>query len=894
MKFGINDGDGAQIGLLGLAHDWLKWLALGLAALTPFAYGSYPAWVSGFVVALFCILGLAHVVFCLCRGVEFFAAGVAVRRLSYLLLIWLAALVCYDVIAGLERGRVPAISVRELPYAFAFFSAALIGASFGKRQRAALLWVFLGSGALLSTLALVQWLGWDVKTLSASNIDTAHRPTGVFISPNRLAVMLSLSLSTGLAIFLGLLASAKTSRYDKFKRNWVMPCIVAALLLVICGSLVLTLSRLTLMSYGLCLGIAAWIWAREQRRRQLELGIGQLSQAGRVQHGLLVGAPVLVIFAWAAWTLSFGGENLNERIHGSHESMQRLDVLRLSPTLLLQHPWAGWGLGGFEPAFTGVQKAGLIGRWTRMHNDWLQMALECGWPAFALLLLLTAFWLRDWWRNFSSLTGENTTVSRAWLEQLIPMTGCGTVLLCSIGDFPLRETSLALIFFMLAGLLGRVAQAAAGGAAGATEKNLQRNYFKSLKLGVVALPLAAGLGWSAFVAGRNGLACARSPWLGQLLFPPKAGTDLAAWERAIAIDPGDPQLHYYLSLAATQTPHAEAVVYEKGLQHADIAAALSPREYLIQWTAFTLAEKLNRLELADEYLQRAIALFPQDPRMHQDHGIFYLRRWVEPLQPGSFRRDEGVQRAMQEFHWLLRRELVSEDQLMNWMVGAGCTPDEVSKLWEGEGPHECVSRAKYNAEQDQWDIAERELKSLEMTWHTAGTWDSIWYHTLSGTVLFQKSENVAGIEKWDVALAAVPCKTVTEQRTQERIKQQAADFMTAQARSMSVAAVEQMALALAPKLKEYPIFARQLGLQLYESGKNYSAERLLRETAGKLEPLIRLRAMNALQMGDEPAALEHAYTALQLADSRSDVKQWYAGFILEVEARRRRRKEKGP
>lgn len=903
MTFGIDDGEHERPGLLALAHGWVKWVALGLAGLAPFAYGSYPAWISGFVVAAYCVLGLGHVALCLCRGIDFFPVGRAVRLLSFALLLWLGALVCYDVFAGVEHGRTPALSVRELPYLFAFFSAAMFGASFGKRQSDAMRWIFFGVGVLLAALTFFQWLGWDIKTLKASGVDVANRPSGIFINPNRLAVMLSLCLAVGLSIFPGLIADAKTDPYGGSRRNLFKQCAVAVLLLTICSSLVLTLSRLTLICFGASLGIAAGIWTREQRRKRAQMEFWQLPLAERLQRGLLMGAPVLVIFAWAAWALSFGGQNLNARIYGSVEGLQRLDVVRLSPPLLIEHPWIGWGLGGFEAAFTGVQSAGLIGRWTRMHNDWLQVALECGWPAFVLVLLLTIFWLRDWWRKLRARGGVDASVSREWLEYLLPMTGCATALLCSIGDFPLRETSLAVVFFMLAGHLAR-SMPPAGGLAGSVGGKRPRLHF--FQLGAAALPLAAGLSWSAFVSARNGLACANSPWRGQILFPPRAGTDLAAWERAIALDPGDPQLHYYLALAATQTPHAEAAVYELGLRHAEIAATLSPREYLIQWTAFTLAEKLERLELAAEFLQRAIALFPQDPRMHQDHGIFYLRRWVEPLQPGSFRRVEGLERALREFHWLLQHDLVSEEQLKNWMVGAGCTADEVSLLWQGDGPHEAVSRAKYNAEQGQWNIAEIELKLVhvpvevpvdlpaDLKGLAAGTWDNIWYYSLSGMVAFQKSEALDGIKRWTLALAAAPSQTLLEQRNLESYKQQASDFMVDQARTLPVEIVEKIALALATKLKEYPRFAYDLSLRLHVAGKFYSAEMLLRETAEKSEPLLRLRARNALLMGDEPAALEQAYRALQLADPGGDIKKWYSELILEVEARRRRRKEQGP
>ena len=81
------------------------------------------------------------------------------------------------------------------------------------------------------------------------------------------------------------------------------------------------------------------------------------------------------------------------------------------------------------------------------------LALEAGLPAIVFALALTFFWFRAWLRN---LRGESASrVEVPLILQLVPLSGIVTVLICTAADFPLREPSLAFIFFFLAGALAR-------------------------------------------------------------------------------------------------------------------------------------------------------------------------------------------------------------------------------------------------------------------------------------------------------------------------------------------------------------------------------------------------------------------------------------------------------
>src|SRR5258706_14512218 len=109
--------------------------ALAAVAAAPLIYGSYPPWISGITIAVFCALGALWIVLALIFKTDFFPAPRSIKITALLLLAWLSAVVARDALGWAGPDRSPAASIRTLPYAIAFLSAGMLGAAFGTLQR---------------------------------------------------------------------------------------------------------------------------------------------------------------------------------------------------------------------------------------------------------------------------------------------------------------------------------------------------------------------------------------------------------------------------------------------------------------------------------------------------------------------------------------------------------------------------------------------------------------------------------------------------------------------------------------------------------------------------------------------------------------------------------------
>jgi O-antigen ligase len=69
----------------------------------------------------------------------------------------------------------------------------------------------------------------------------------------------------------------------------------------------------------------------------------------------------------------------------------RSALFSLSLAAVTLHPWAGWGLGSFESAFSVLQPAHVALVYDRAHNVYLETAVELGIPAACLLVAAITF-----------------------------------------------------------------------------------------------------------------------------------------------------------------------------------------------------------------------------------------------------------------------------------------------------------------------------------------------------------------------------------------------------------------------------------------------------------------------------------------------------------------------
>lgn len=131
-----------------------------------------------------------------------------------------------------------------------------------------------------------------------------------------------------------------------------------------------------------------------------------------------------------------------------------LDALRQDPRPL------GLGPGTFQAAFpyyTGPVGNRLEGRWTHLHEDYLQTALEWGWVGAALwgALFFGGLGAGAWWAWSRGETAAR--VRRAWHPRqrvLLPLVvlALGGVALHALVDFPLQIASLQLYVAAYLGL----------------------------------------------------------------------------------------------------------------------------------------------------------------------------------------------------------------------------------------------------------------------------------------------------------------------------------------------------------------------------------------------------------------------------------------------------------
>jgi len=70
----------------------------------------------------------------------------------------------------------------------------------------------------------------------------------------------------------------------------------------------------------------------------------------------------------------------------------RLRLWGLTLELIEQRPWTGYGLGGFASAFAMIRPPDVVLLWTEAHNTYLELAVDLGMPA-AAMLVASVLWL---------------------------------------------------------------------------------------------------------------------------------------------------------------------------------------------------------------------------------------------------------------------------------------------------------------------------------------------------------------------------------------------------------------------------------------------------------------------------------------------------------------------
>ncbi|HEV2747327.1 MAG TPA: O-antigen ligase family protein, partial [Allosphingosinicella sp.] len=122
------------------------------------------------------------------------------------------------------------------------------------------------------------------------------------------------------------------------------------------------------------------------------------------------------------------------------------DVLRVIQMYL---PF-GSGLGTFVPVYQAIENLDLVGEryLNHAHNDYLEIALEMGIPG---ILLVGCFFILFLWAAKNALLGPADRAYRLLCGAAV--VGIVVLLGHSVVDYPMRTSTLALVFALLFGLL---------------------------------------------------------------------------------------------------------------------------------------------------------------------------------------------------------------------------------------------------------------------------------------------------------------------------------------------------------------------------------------------------------------------------------------------------------
>lgn len=96
-----------------------------------------------------------------------------------------------------------------------------------------------------------------------------------------------------------------------------------------------------------------------------------------------------VLFAFAFFAV-LGGDALFLRLEGGRlgeDSATRLAAYQLTRQAIADNPWFGFGLGSFDHAFRLYRDSSLPLWFHHAHNDYLEMAMDLGLPAAAVLFI---------------------------------------------------------------------------------------------------------------------------------------------------------------------------------------------------------------------------------------------------------------------------------------------------------------------------------------------------------------------------------------------------------------------------------------------------------------------------------------------------------------------------
>lgn len=247
-------------------------------------------------------------------------------------------------------------------------------------------------------------------------------------------------------------------------------------------------------------------------------------------------------------------------------------------------PW-GTGLGSFDPVYRAIEPLGQVRPLyvNHAHNDYLEVALEGGWPAMAVVALgLAAI-------AFAVATAWRTGAAGARPLVLACAGGIVLILLFTIVDYPLRSAAVGCLFAMMLGLLAPPPPEARPAPADAPQRFVGRAAVAAVALVAAGLSVSAAAGESLRLAGQPALATRAAPWSSEA-WADRATREQAAGELGASRQSAERALRIAPLTAAAVRVHGLADLLldrpDRGIATMQLGAALGWRDSGLQlWLA---------------------------------------------------------------------------------------------------------------------------------------------------------------------------------------------------------------------------------------------------------------------------------------------------------------------
>jgi O-antigen ligase len=193
------------------------------------------------------------------------------------------------------------------------------------------------------------------------------------------------------------------------------------------------------------------------------LGVWAILYPALADRGAIRFAPGIaaaVVLAGVAFVALQGGNtalgNVAERFDSFDAS--RRELWRDGWFAMTQAWPFGVGLGGAQPALIAAERLEVLDPMlpNRVHNDYLELALEGGLIAVALLAVIAAVLLAAFWRSWRERPEERHLTMLGLIILLVAAAH-------SFVDYPFRSMALACLIGTGAGLLMRAPRSLASG-----------------------------------------------------------------------------------------------------------------------------------------------------------------------------------------------------------------------------------------------------------------------------------------------------------------------------------------------------------------------------------------------------------------------------------------------